>query len=110
MKMNIAIPKNYGTDANSPQTRRARINVRAIAVTQSFVGAILFLVCSLLVVFLPEATAKFTAFAFHTDLTKVMKPLNFSGFLIGLFAFSLGFGLVSALAAGVYNNLTKNVA
>lgn len=107
--MNIAIPKNYETDAGSPHIKRARFNVRAVAVTQTFVGAILFLFCSLLVVFLPEATAKFTAFAFHTDLTKVMRPLNFSGFIIGLFAFSLGFGLISALAAGVYNSLTKNV-
>lgn len=108
--MNIAISNNYEADAGSRQTRRVRFNVRAVAVTQTFVGAILFLVCSLLVLFLPEATAKFTAFAFHTDLTKVMRPFNFSGFIIGLFAFSLGFGLVSALAAGIYNNLTKNAA
>ena len=109
--MNIAIPKNYVAGASSPQkTSRARFNVRAVAVTQTFVGAILFLVCSLLVVFLPEATAKFTTFAFHTDLSKVMRPLDLSGFIIGLFAFSLGFGLVSALAAGIYNNLTKNAA
>lgn len=108
--MNIAIPKNNEPYANSLQARRARFNIRAVAITQTVVGAVLFLVCSLLVFFLPEATAKFTAFAFHADLTKVMRPLSFSGFIIGLFAFSLGFGLVSALAAGVYNNLTKNTA
>lgn len=110
MRVNVVIPKGNEAFAGSPKTRRAKFNVRAVAVTQAVVGAILFLVCSLLVVFLPEATAKFSVFAFHADLTGAMRPVSFVGFIVGLFAFALGFGLVSALAAGLYNNLTKNAA
>lgn len=110
MRMNIVVPKDDKAFANSLMARRTKFNVRAVAVTQTVVGAVLFLVCSLLVVFLPEATAKFSVFAFHTDLTGVMRPPSFGGFVVGLFAFALGFGLISALAAGLYNNLTKNSA
>lgn len=110
MKMNIVVPKDNEAFRRSFKTKRGKFNVRAVAVTQTVVGAILFLVCSLIVVLFPDAAAKFTAFAFHTDLTGVVRPLSFIGFVVGLFAFSLGFGMVSALAAGLYNNLTKNAA
>lgn len=110
MRVNVVIPKGNEAFAGSPKTRRTRFNVRAVAATQTVVGAVLFLVCSLLVVFLPEATAKFSVFAFHTDLTGAMRPVSFGGFVVGLFAFALGFGLISAQTAGLYNNLTKNSA
>ncbi len=110
MRVNVVIPKDNEAFAGSPKTKRTKFNPRAVAVTQAVVGAFLFIVCSLLVVFLPEATAKFSVFAFHADLTGVMRPVSFVGFVVGFFAFSLGFGLVSALAAGLYNNLTKDAA
>jgi small-conductance mechanosensitive channel len=110
MRMNVVVPKGNDAFANSPKTKRAKYNVRDVAVTQAVVGAILFLLCSLLVVLFPGATAKFTAYAFHTDLSRIMQPPSFSGFVTGLIVFSLGFGLISALAASVYNNLTKNAA
>lgn len=110
MRTYISIPQQNEIFRESLPAKRARLNVRAVGVAQAFVGAVLFLLCSLLVVFFPEATAKFTGFAFHTDLSGVARPLSLGGFLVGLIVFSLGFGLVSALAAGVYNNLTRNPA
>lgn len=110
MKTYISIPQQNEIFRGSLRAKRARLNVRAVAVGQTFVGAVLFLVCSLLVALFPEATAKFTGFAFHTDLSGIARPVSFGGFLVGLVVFSLGFGLVSALAAGVYNNLTKDAA
>ena len=110
MKTYISIPQHNEIFRDLPKSKKARLNVRAVAVAQTFVGAVLFLVCSLAVALFPDAAAKFTGFAFHTDLSGVARPISFGGFLVGLIVFSLGFGLVSALAAGVYNSLTKNAA
>ena len=108
MKTYISIPRQNEIFRDSSKSKKARLNVRAVAVTQTLIGAALFLVCSLLVFFFPKAAAQFIGFAFHTDLSGMARPISFVGFLVGLIIFSLGFGLVSALAAGVYNNLTKD--
>lgn len=108
MKTYISIPRQNEIFRDSSKSKKARLNVRAVAVTQTFIGATLFLFCSLLVFFFPKAAAKFTGFAFHTDLSGMTRPITFEGFIIGLLVFSLGFGLVSALASGMYNNLTKD--
>ena len=108
MRMYIPVPNDSEVFQNSRKTNKAKLNARAVGVTLAVVGAVLFLVCSLLVVLFPDAAARFTVFAFHTDLTGVMRPPSFGGFVVGLFASSLGFGLIAALAAGLYNNLTKS--
>lgn len=110
MKTYISIPRQNEIFRDSSKSKKARLNVRAVAVTQTLIGAALFLVCSLLVFFFPKAAAQFIGFAFHTDLSGMARPISFVSFFVGLIIFSLGFGLVSALAAGVYNNLIKDAA
>jgi hypothetical protein len=87
-----------------------KLNIRAFAIAQTVVAAILFIVCSFFVGFLPDATMSFTRYAFHTDLSGIMRPLSFGGFIVGLLVTSLGWGLLSLIMASVYNSLTKNGA
>ena len=85
-----------------------KLNIRAFTIAQTVVAAILFTVCSFFVGFLPDATLSFTRYAFHTDLSGIMRPLNVGGFIVGLLVTSFGWGLLSLIMASVYNGLTKS--
>ena len=87
-----------------------KLTIRAFVIAQTVVAAILFIVCSFFVGFAPDATIHFTRYAFHTDLSGIMRPLSVSGFVVGLLIVSIGWGLLSLIMASVYNGLTKNAA
>ena len=87
-----------------------KLNIRAYAIAQTVAAAILFVVCSVFVGFLPEASVEFTRYALHTDLSGIMRPINVSGFVVGLLAVSIGWGFLSLIMASVYNGLTKSAA
>lgn len=87
-----------------------KLNIRAFAIAQTVAAAILFVVCSFFVGFLPEATVSLTRYAFHADLSGIMRPFSVSGFIVGLLLVSIGWGLLSLIIASIYNSLTKNTA
>ena len=87
-----------------------KLNIRAFTIAMTVAAAILFLVCSLLVGFLPDTAVSLARYAFHTDLSGIMRPFSVSGFIIGLLVLSIGWGLLSLIMASIYNSLTKNVA
>lgn len=87
-----------------------KLNVRAFAIAHTVTAAILFGVCSFFVGFLPETTAGFTRYAFHADLSGIMRPFSVSGFIVGLLVVSIGWGLFSLIIASIYNSLTKDAA
>ena len=82
--------------------------MRAFTVAMTVAAAILFIVCSFFVSFLPDLTTSFTRYAFHADLSGIMRPFSVSGFVVGLFTVSIGWGLLSLIMASIYNSLTKN--
>ena len=87
-----------------------KLNIRAFAIAQTVAAAILFISCAFFVGFLPDATMSFTKYALHADLSGIMRPFSFGGFIVGLFVVSIGWGLLSLIMASVYNSLTKNAA
>jgi len=87
-----------------------KLNIRAFVIAMTVAAAILFGVCSFFVGFLPDATTSFTRYAFHADLSGIMRPFNVSGFIVGLLVVSIGWGLLSLIMASIYNSLTKNAA
>ena len=88
-----------------------KLNIKAYATAHAITAAILFAVCSSFVGFLPDQTLSFTRYAFHTDLSGVMRPLSLGGFIVGLLVTSLGWGLLSLIMASIYNSRieTKNL-
>jgi len=80
-----------------------KLNLKAYATAHAITAAILFAVCSFFVGFLPDQTLNFTRYAFHTDLSGIMRPLSIGGFIVGLLVTSLGWGLLSLIMAGIYN-------
>lgn len=87
-----------------------KLNLSAFAIAHTITAAILFGVCSFFVGFLPDATTSFTRYAFHADLSGIMRLFSVSGFIVGLLVVSIGWGLFSLIIASIYNSLTKNAA
>lgn len=87
-----------------------KLNIRAFAFAQTIAAAILYTVCSFLVAFLPEAAARLGGYAFHADLSGIMRPLSVGSFVIGLLGVSIGWGLLALTMASVYNGLTRDAA
>jgi hypothetical protein len=89
---------------------RTGLNSGAFATAQAVAAAALFIICSLLVAFLPDATVRFTQYAFHTNLSAAMSPVGVGGFCVGLLLVSVGWGLFAWLVASVYNRLASGAA
>ncbi len=89
-------------------TKNMKLNIRAFGIAQAAIAAILFIICSLLVNFLPEMATSLARYIFHADLSGIMRPVSIGDFIIGLLLFSIGFGLLSLVAASIYNCLAKD--
>ncbi len=87
-----------------------KLNITAFTIAMTVAASILFLVCSFLVGFLPETAVRLARYAFHTDLSGIMRPFSVSGFIVGLLVLSIGWGLLSLIMASIYNSLTKSAA
>jgi hypothetical protein len=87
-----------------------KLNSRASAIANTVIAAILFGICSFFVGFLPETTVSFTRYAFHADLSSIMRPFSVGGFIVGWIVCSIGWGLVSLIMVSIHNSLPKNAA
>lgn len=87
-----------------------KLNIKAYASAQTVAAAILYVICSFLVGFLPEAAARLAGYMFHADLSGIMRPFSVGGFVVGFLVVSIGWGLLSLIMASVYNGLAKSAA
>ena len=87
-----------------------KLNIKAFTIAMTVAAAILYVVCSFFVNFLPETAMSLAGNILHMDLSGIMRPFSLSGFVVGLLAVSIGWGLLSLIMASVYNSLTKNAA
>ena len=87
-----------------------KLNIRAFAISQTVAAALLYVVCSFFVGFLPETAVSLTRYAFHADLAGIMRPFSVSGFFVGLLILPIGWGFLSLIMARVYNSLTRSAA
>lgn len=87
-----------------------KLNVSAFAIAHAVTAAIVYVFCALLVMLSPETAIRLAAYAFHADLSGIMRPVNVSGFVVGLLVVSIGWGVLSLIMASVYNSLAKSAA
>lgn len=87
-----------------------KLNIRAFAIAMAIAAAILYAICSFFVGFFPAAAMSLAGYILHMDLSGVMRQFSLAGFVVGLLAVSVGWGILSLIAAGVYNRLTENAA
>ena len=87
-----------------------KLNIRAFTIAMTVAAAILYVVCSFFVGFLPDAAMSLAGYLLHINLSGIMRPISVSGFIVGLLAISIGWGLLSLIMASIYNSLIKNAA
>lgn len=87
-----------------------KLNIRAFAIAMTIAAAILYVACSLFVGVLPDAAMSLAGYILHMDLSGVMRRFSVGGFIVGLLAVSIGWGILSLIFASVYNSLTKSAA
>lgn len=87
-----------------------KLNIRAFTIAMAIAAAILYVVCSLFVGFLPDAAMNLAGYILHMDLSGVMRRFSVAGFVVGLLAVSIGWGILSLIVASLYNRLTENAA
>jgi hypothetical protein len=67
--------------------------------------AIVWVVCSLLVIGLPSMMLGLSGHMIHGDFSGLSWHMSGQGFIFGLFAWSLIAGVIAALVAIIYNRL-----
>lgn len=87
-----------------------KLNTKAFAIAMTISAAILYTICGFFVAFLPDLSMSLAGKILHMDLSGVMGPISVSGFVVGLLALSIGWGLLSLIMASIYNSLAKNGA
>lgn len=87
-----------------------KLDAPAFGIGHTVAAAIVYAICSFFVGFLPDIAANLAGNALHVNLSGILKPVNLGGFVIGLLVVSVGWGLLSFVAAAVYNSLAQNAA
>lgn len=82
-----------------------KLNANAMAMAFAIVTAIFWLICSLIVVTLPQMSMNMSGYMMHSDFTGMQWNMNFPGFISGLIIWSLIAGVSGWMIATVYNRL-----
>ena len=83
------------------------LNVRAFAIAVGTVIALAFSVCAFFFAIAPEATAAFIGYLLHINLSGLARRLSWSSYFVGVLAVGAWAGLWAAIAAGLYNFMSK---
>jgi hypothetical protein len=80
-----------------------QINEMKFGIAAGSAFAILWLICSALVVMLPMPMMAMSGNMVHMDAAGINWQMGFMGFLVGLFAWTLSAGVTGWLIAFIYN-------
>lgn len=84
-----------------------RLDTRAFAFAAGAAAGTLYTLCALAVAINPGATTAFFSTVTHLDLTRLGRPLTWTGFLVGLAWWTVWAGAAFGLASAIYNRLTR---
>lgn len=82
-----------------------KINASKLGIATATVFGVAWVICSLLVMGMPQAMMQMTGHMVHADFSDMNWQLNSSGLLVGLLAWSIGAGAIAGATAAVYNRL-----
>ena len=87
------------------RTDRISLDPRAFGLAAGAMAAALFTICALIVAVVPGAAVGFFGYILHLDLTGLARPVTVGNFVGGLFAWTIGVGIVFGLGGVFYNRL-----
>ena len=82
-----------------------KLDTSKIAISSAAAFALVWLLCSLLVLALPSSMMNMSGHMVHGDLSDMGWHMTFTGVALGLLAWSFVAGLTGGLIAYVYNKL-----
>lgn len=82
-----------------------KLNIKAVVIAETVVGAVLFILCRLAFVVAPDATIAALKYLTHVDWSPLTMPvtMTWSGFILGLIVFTIFIAIVGAAWAWLYN-------
>ena len=82
-----------------------KFNSVKFALAATLTTAVIWVICSLLVFLLPQATIMASSDMIHMDIQDMMWSVTLSGFIKGLILWSLSVGLSAWIFAVIYHRL-----
>ena len=82
-----------------------KLNANALGLSAAGTVAIIWVLCSLVVVLLPGISTTISGYMMHTDFSGMQWNMNVTGFFIGLVIWAIGAYVVGWLLATIYNRL-----
>ncbi|MBT5047029.1 MAG: hypothetical protein HOM58_00880 [Rhodospirillaceae bacterium] len=83
-----------------------KLDALKLGLATAMILAIIWLICSAFVVFIPAAMMQVSGHMLHADLTGQAWSMHWTGFLSGLIFWSVLGGLLVWAVAAVYNRLS----
>ena len=83
-----------------------KLNANALAIAAATTTAVLWILCSLIVVLLPEMSMNMSGYMMHTDFADMQWSMNVTGFIVGLIVWSLFVGVAAWLLSVFYNKFS----
>ncbi|HSR54943.1 MAG TPA: DUF5676 family membrane protein [Alphaproteobacteria bacterium] len=83
-----------------------KLDAVKLGIATAIIFAIVWVICSLLVVFAPGPMMQMSGHMLHADLGGLNWTMHWTGFLVGLVAWSLIAGVIVWAVAAMYNRLT----
>ena len=86
-----------------------KLNLKAVVIAETMIGAVLFILCRVAFVVAPNATLAALKYLTHIDWSPLTMPvtMTWGGFILGLIVFTIFIAIVGAAWAWIYNRFTS---
>lgn len=86
-----------------------KLNIKAVVIAETIIGAVLFILCRIAFIVAPDATLAALKYLTHIDWSPVTMPvtMTWGGFILGLIVFSIFIAIVGAAWAWIYNRFAS---
>jgi len=83
-----------------------KLNARSLSLATAVMTGLVYTICVLFIAVTPKVAMAFFSYILHADFTQIPRLITFGSFLAGLFFWTVGTALYTALIASFYNRLT----
>ena len=86
-----------------------KLNIKAVVIAETVIGAVLFILCRIAFVVAPNATLAALKYLTHIDWAPLTMPdtMTWTGFVLGLIVFTIFIAIVGAAWAWIYNRFAS---
>jgi hypothetical protein len=83
-----------------------KLNANALALASAAAVALVWVVCSLIVILIPGIAMNMSGYMMHSDFGNMQWTMNLTGFVGGLVIWSVFSGVLAWFIATIYNKLS----